>query len=166
MFVFDLLVIYRSPLEISLRNKLQKLQKDLSWLYEFSARRLSLLKYNLSCCSVIEVSEEVRQHIKAVEQRLAWYSHKKTVWLQNYLSSATLTNQLVSHGQTNLHISHLLLIIVTLIGGWCTNWSGHMRLSINISCISSWTIRLPVIHPLQRKKLWSFRGFMGLPKAF
>jgi len=57
--------------EIRLRNKLKKLLKDLSWLYEFSDGKLSKFKsskldkvYNLSNHSVIEICEEVQQSIR------------------------------------------------------------------------------------------------------
>lgn len=61
------------PWEICLRTKLQKFRKDLSWLHEFDAGKLSQSKsskldrvYNLSHCSVDIACEEVRQSIKAV----------------------------------------------------------------------------------------------------
>jgi len=83
------------PWEIRLRNKLQKLGKDLSWLCELNTGRLSQFKvlelnrkYNLCRCSVIELCEELRQNIKAIQHRLNRYIHKKTVRQQNSLFSS------------------------------------------------------------------------------
>lgn len=82
-----------APWDIQSRNKLQKLRRDLSWLCELNSGRLSQFKvfelnrkYKVSHCSVIELCEELRQKIKAIQHRLNTYIHKKTVRQQNCYS--------------------------------------------------------------------------------